>query len=884
MAPSAMEGVNVDATATNGADGESKKVSRDVVDHDGDVEISNGVTNGDGDPKNGDDDGENGDGNGDEGRGDGDRSNASEVKPDFASPSRAKSELRAASVATQNDIIRATKDSARLSEVVQETTPAVLRKVLHSNWRAFLFSENDIGHVSFMLRAILKNAGPEVLEKAAKEGGLFKGPLLQAAVENPKIIERILASSDVPAKYPAQVDGLFRTLERKQALSLLSEEILDEICEQRLKSVSASKIQNWLAKHRRLGFTTSDKIEDGDEFVHADIAALMASFNDASIGSESANRASSVVTQGPHPPARMPSYHDLMQAPPAIPPQFQQYHPQPPVGMQLSSNPPGPGVKVCRRCRRQFASVNGYNYHCMKNICTKPPPGPNFTGYKFSCDTCGQGFTTKQGREYHNLKKVCEDCETIPPWDHVEPGTLSSHQASSSNAPSTSTGNAIPRPRFRSSGTALASPVASPVATPASGLPARPPMRTPALGSGVAQPSVVSAPSNLSKSAPIAIARQLSLDSDVRRSPSDMDPIRREQMEQEIRDEDARYEAAKIQALQLPLEDQAARLTSLKNGNASKKSNIRKRFGVTLRMRKKDKEAAAASSSLRPRTSNAAIIPNPSLVATSSGFSPINSIVPAPGSGFSPINTAHKRKTNGWQAQNGLATRPPPGSPYNNSPYNTHNSPYARPVLASTPGLVSTNKRPRSAGEDEGASRPSPGPPSRPSLPPLPRSSSYRGPYGAPGPHGLSHSLPVTTSSSREGSSDSVRFPKKMLAEAQSKWDAMQPSKRNSSSSTAPSPAPPSPTIVNGGDTTMTDAASPTSSQAQLLAETAVASTTSSSPHSSTDVVTSTEPFTANLTKNDSASIVELSDDEDDEDEDEDEDDSDEDMPNENED
>ena len=78
----------------------------------------------------------------------------------------------------------------------------------------------------------------------------------------------------------------------------------------------------------------------------------------------------------------------------------------------------------------------------------------------------------------------------------------------------------------------------------------------------------------------------------VRRSPSELDPAKRNEMDIRLQAAEERYQrdvAAIPQSF--TVEERNSRLTSLKQGSATRKSQIRKAFGVSLRLREKDKAA-----------------------------------------------------------------------------------------------------------------------------------------------------------------------------------------------------------------------------------------------------------------------------------------------------
>jgi hypothetical protein len=128
-----------------------------------------------------------------------------------------------------------------------------------------------------------------------------------------------------------------------------------------------------------------------------------------------------------------------------------------------------------------------------------------------------------------------------------------------------------------------------------------------------------------------------------RMSPSELSPLRLAQLNQALAEQEAKYQAqcAAVDP-NLGAQKRAARLQSLKNGHATKKSQIRKSFNVSLRMGEKEKAArnvAMATPGARP------IFEEYSATPTSRGPPYMDEAVPvrsspltAALSHFSPIN------------------------------------------------------------------------------------------------------------------------------------------------------------------------------------------------------------------------------------------------------
>lgn len=719
--------------------------------------------------------------------------------------------------------LKVEKEISRLQQAVDEVSPEAARKILHANWRKFLFEDIDDMHVIFVLRALLKNCNGGVMERIAKDGNLFKGNILKAAGRNEAVINQVFEN----------------------------QEVFDQACADRITKVDAKVLLGWLAKGGRLGYTEKDVIEVNG-WVHPDTqnAAEDVIMLDSRPAMNGFNRPGPPIFKAP-----LPSH-------PPPPANHVQHQLLPPAAPQAVLPAPG-GPMVCNHCNKVFNHVSGFNYHHLKKVCTKEPPA---TGWKWTCEFCFQGFTTKQGREYHNLKKVCETCD-IPPATPLTaapranfqlnpvpssaptppgppvyagpfsgpppapPGTMAvvvplpsntitrpplytpvnnqfaTNNSVASSQPANVRSGTIPRPPLRTPSTAT-----PPVPPTPTAVGSNPPSSTsaptnnpdPVVNSSTSRPTrsaqipfstpnqSVSHPSTPRSGTPHTGTRKQAPHPDIRQSPSELSAERKAQLDSELAAEDARYEVARVQAMSLTEPEKTTRLTSLKNGNASKKSTIRKRYGVSLRLREKDKLAAKASTNrLRSEDSKQ----HNTIAQPTTGFSPINTIVSAPTvvsapSGFSPINVVR------------TVSSPVPnyGSPY----AATANSNQSRPSIPATNGFSSpnpvpgysasrlsssrrsseqgtpegfgvlvrrdsrttryapqnqmtpttyaaTHKRRRgSQSEDEGAARPSPGPPSHnygTQLGPA-GNPSYRTPYG----HSSSSNL---SSASRPGSSHS---------------------------------------------------------------------------------------------------------------------------------
>jgi hypothetical protein len=694
------------------------------------------------------------------------------------------------------------KEVSRLQDALDDVSTDVARNVLHSNWRRFIFEGYDEIHIGFILRAILKNATPDVLERVARDGGLFKGPMLQAAVENKVVINSIISDTD-------HVPLLAKHMSPDELFSALPPNFIDKAIADRISTVEAPQLVAWLAAAGRLGFRNDDLI-GADEIVTPNLAIA----EPTTLSQREENDALGVIN------LLRGSEFPMRPAPSAAP------RPLPARQDPL----------ICHTCKKSFTSLSGFNYHQLKNICEKTPPS---TGWKWACENCLQGFTTKQGREYHNLKHVCESSGIHPASEFTEspqsgpniaPNTIQRPPMRNPSLPRSS--SQVPRKSLdNQAGSEHHFPSSVPINAYydlVSGTPvARPPMYTPIS-------------TNTSPSLGTGSRKQRS-DRDIRQPPEDLPPEKLAAMNREIEEANDKYEALKQEILQMSPGEHEARLQSAKNLNASKKSNIRKRYGVTLRMREKDKLAAGTmkntSSKLRASFSaNEETLTPKSYAAPPSSISSVqmNTIVAAP-QGFSPINAGRGpelRTSNSYH--NNLPTLPaPPALPYMYNPYGSPSGPsyippQQPPPLSMRPPMGSSDKNDKSVKEkpinyapqnqqtpasyavnnnlkrrrsdsqtrDEGSARPSPAyVPYRTPYEAIPNSST---------PTNRSAQLQMKEVSSQPAAG---KFPNKTLAEPQGKWSAMRQSQ---SASNTPAASPAGSTVdekasLTPGDVTMPD-------------------------------------------------------------------------------
>ncbi|PMD63469.1 uncharacterized protein K444DRAFT_321058 [Hyaloscypha bicolor E] len=541
-----------------------------------------------------------------------------------SSPTQSRHQNSASASASANfqtsaESIKLEKEIARLNKVLDETSAQAAQKVLHDKWRFFLFDQYDESHISFILRAGFKNANPTVTEKVLQDKSLFKEKLIDVASRKAAVIEKVITNATVP-----------------QLVHACPQRVLDEVLAERLKTVSAKQLIAWLARADRLGYKMDDIIDEDDESVVPRAASVDAdmtevfevepaprfasSYRDPLLAEQEKNLEAQRIEKLKADVVRQQQQHQQHQQHQQQQHQQQQLPHQTQAGQKLS----------CPDCRVVFPTTSGYTYHTTKKPCKKIPP---VLSSKWWCENCIQGFTTKQGMDYHKLKGVCT-AEDIAPATSPSNQLLQEAASQAQRPPPAPTPSqvhvpSIPRPPFTShppptQSTPATSHISSTQVVPSQKSNPqvtiqRPPLRTPS-----APTPPVSTPGPRKQAPP----------SDVRQSPSELPAERLAALNRELQDADDRYQQQidEIPATYTEAE-RTTRLVSLKNGNASRKSQIRKAYGVSLRLREKDKLARKAARVTPPGT---AASEHRSITSTTSQATPTST---PPISSFAPINT-----------------------------------------------------------------------------------------------------------------------------------------------------------------------------------------------------------------------------------------------------
>lgn len=705
-----------------------------------------------------------------------------------------------AAISTTPKSIKVEKDLARIREVIEEVSPAALHRVLRQQWRAFLFTPFDEDHVSFILRACFKNATTTIVDRGMKE-----------ALSKPEFLPTILNNC---LKYSTA----------DQLIKRVPKEVLNEVVAQHLRLAPAKDVVNWLAEGGRLGYSAEDIIDDDDESVSPPDDPL---------------DENTVMSEAPYqPPPQGPHYRDVastVKDPLLVEQeknaeiqrqkliirhqhqelriQSRRSHPPPAstpdgnIANELSSRSEGNwdgNDKTCSDCGFTAPTRGGHLYHTTNRVCHRPQPTKGWSG---ACSNCAQTFTGKQGQIYHELRKVCySNLHSPANWPIITPEQLDVSRAKvrllpinrsrfkytetvqdddPPVAPARPTFSTGPRVSALQAASTQAQPPTQARTLPGVQIP-RPPLHTPIPLPATPQSTQRSqARHNANAATNSAVQALQAIDPEARLSPSQLSAVKKTEMDRQIEAENRKYQNA-LAAIdpQLPPADQEKRRISLRNGNATKKSQIRKSFGVTLRMRDRDKiasRAVAMASSPAPEATSA---------SGSSRSSPhIPSHVSAPSSGFLPINAPVLRNNPTPPNADGFG-RPTPPLPMRTQSGHTDENPsspqrnvsgiphsnntsisggYQSPshnVSASQTQSQHRAKRQRTSSFSEQTKPPA----ASEWIPPLSRTQT---PYG---PASSSASLSMTEARSEDAAS---KHPKKVpVGAAQAKWEQLQPKNR----------------------------------------------------------------------------------------------------------
>ena len=625
------------------------------------------------------------------------------------------------------------KEILRLTEVLHDVSKEAAQRFFREQWRAVLFEPWNEDYLTFILRAGLKNCSTTVINRLFKDAGIFKDALVVASSNHPEV--RRLVMSDI-------------------TLDELPDEALDEVLAKRVKDVPATTLVKWLAEAGRLGYRPDDLIDLETESVTPNIGNMNISEKFPPVSQitsqaqqvyegqkiEQQKQRDALAEQQLH-----QRHYDSSRQDPLLLEQERNLEAArlagnaptpklrkensvlnrkqkvlPPVAMPVP--PPINGAMVCPFCHRMLATLSGYNFHVSKKVCMQELPiGKFFSDY---CDNCQKGFVGKQGLLYHTKKNVCrgDDFATVsgPAYIAPAPGPLSyapspgpvngsSHAPSHSNSPT----NQLHQEAAAKSPTP---PSSLPPSRPVYSFAPKPLASTPSASERPYKPRASGGVSSIpSFQTPGSTQSSRVLAGDVPGrfiGPGDLPADKLLEMNSRIEAAEQKYNAQLASITHLQGEALEKKIASLKQGTASKKSMIRKEYGVTVRQKKVKPEdgdmSTPVNSKLKLEGSRApSSAPGPILkkqrmpeaasmhhsspaVSLASSFSPINAPRP-PTAPPGYMTVAHYPGQNLTMRANsyGQVAPPPPQQGFD-----------ARHQLITAESYAQSNKRRRTEGNE----------------------------------------------------------------------------------------------------------------------------------------------------------------------------------------
>ncbi|KFY32158.1 hypothetical protein V493_00459, partial [Pseudogymnoascus sp. VKM F-4281 (FW-2241)] len=259
------------------------------------------------------------------------------------------------------------RELSNFNAVLASISPAAARAGVRQNWRKCLLGSSS--DESFFIRSLMGRTSDHVMTKILEDE---QERILEVASEHYK-------------------------------------EFLDQAMAVRLESISAKELVAVLAKARRLGYDEMDLVE-ADEMV---VPVEGREANEPSDTEEEADESLQVevpevleVESGAPKDSwakerlmefRMKQHGDAHQGSQTVFSQTEGHT------KRKSKR------KVCPACGATFLQSAGLKYHMDRKVCERQRPTAPL---KFWCDLCSKGFTTSGGLTYHRLNNVCKGNET----------------------------------------------------------------------------------------------------------------------------------------------------------------------------------------------------------------------------------------------------------------------------------------------------------------------------------------------------------------------------------------------------------------------------------------------------------------------------------------
>lgn len=178
-----------------------------------------------------------------------------------------------------------------LRKALLNVSSDVAQAILREQWRVFLFTKGDDDvneHITFVLRAGLKNAKPSQLTRTFRDTGVMKNILEEVSNKQPVITQALKNASAEQIQNLVPGDVLdqafserFKNASAEQIEALLPTNILDQALVERLKIVSAKTLIRWMAEADRLGYSNDDILDENDETVIPNIQDSPQNQNDS---------------------------------------------------------------------------------------------------------------------------------------------------------------------------------------------------------------------------------------------------------------------------------------------------------------------------------------------------------------------------------------------------------------------------------------------------------------------------------------------------------------------------------------------------------------------------------------------------------------------------
>ncbi|OBT69541.1 hypothetical protein VE03_01097 [Pseudogymnoascus sp. 23342-1-I1] len=259
------------------------------------------------------------------------------------------------------------RELSNFNAVLASISPAAARAGVRQNWRKCLLGSSS--DESYFIRSLMGRTSDHVMSKILED-------------EQDRILE---VASEHYKKF------------------------LDQAMAIRLESISAKDLVAVLAKARRLGYDEMDLVE-ADEMV---VPIERPEVNELS-ESEEEEAEEKLQVEVPEvfeveggAPKDSWAKERLMEL------RMKEQHGAPQGSQTVFSQTEGHTKrkskrKVCPACGATFLQSAGLKYHMDRKVCERQRPTAPL---KFWCDLCSKGFTTSGGLTYHRLNNVCKSQE-----------------------------------------------------------------------------------------------------------------------------------------------------------------------------------------------------------------------------------------------------------------------------------------------------------------------------------------------------------------------------------------------------------------------------------------------------------------------------------------